>query len=154
MFALTIGGKSAKIPVSGAPRARHRSLHQRGRGGRRDGGGFSWHTTTSDGYNVINAAFGEQNTIVLSHEYGETMTDAPLACDFFGTVALSGARPCVFAVTGHGTRRIRILSTTAHPTGSRARTRYRAAVDPGNFQPTGTPLRVSLAMPHRPVVRL
>lgn len=39
------------------------------------GGGFSWHTTTSDGYNVVNAAFGEQNTIVTSHEYAETMTD-------------------------------------------------------------------------------
>jgi len=39
------------------------------------GGGGSWHTTTSDGYNVINAAFGEQNTIVTSHEYAETMTD-------------------------------------------------------------------------------
>ncbi len=39
------------------------------------GGGYSWHTTTSDGYNVINAAYGEQNTIVTSHEYAETMTD-------------------------------------------------------------------------------
>ena len=39
------------------------------------GGGYSWHTTTSDGYNVINAAYGEQNTIVLSHEYAETVTD-------------------------------------------------------------------------------
>ena len=39
------------------------------------GGGGSWHTTTSDGYNVVNAAFGEQNTIVTSHEYAETMTD-------------------------------------------------------------------------------
>ena len=39
------------------------------------GGGGSWHTTTNDGYNVVNAAFGEQNTIVTSHEYAETMTD-------------------------------------------------------------------------------
>jgi hypothetical protein len=39
------------------------------------GGGFAWHTTTSDGYNVINAPINENNTIVLSHEYAETMTD-------------------------------------------------------------------------------
>jgi hypothetical protein len=39
------------------------------------GGGYSWHTTTSDGYNVVNAAYGEQNTIVTSHEYAETMSD-------------------------------------------------------------------------------
>jgi serine protease len=39
------------------------------------GGGYSWHTTTSDGYDVINAAYGWQDTNVLSHEYAETLTD-------------------------------------------------------------------------------
>jgi hypothetical protein len=39
------------------------------------GGGYSWHTTTSDGYSVINATHGWQDTNVLSHEYAETMTD-------------------------------------------------------------------------------
>ncbi|HKT05750.1 MAG TPA: cellulose-binding domain-containing protein [Rugosimonospora sp.] len=39
------------------------------------GGGYSWHTTTADGYNVINAAYGWQSTVVLSHEYAETLTD-------------------------------------------------------------------------------
>ena len=32
-------------------------------------------TSAGGGYNVINAAYGEQNTIVTSHEYAETMTD-------------------------------------------------------------------------------
>ncbi|MBV9382781.1 MAG: hypothetical protein JO242_19225, partial [Streptosporangiaceae bacterium] len=39
------------------------------------GGGYGWHTTTSDGYSVINAPYQENNTYVLSHEYAETMTD-------------------------------------------------------------------------------
>lgn len=43
-----------------------------------------------------------------------------LACDFFETVTLSGARMYVFAVIEHSTRRIRIriLGATAHPTAS------------------------------------
>ncbi|MFG2785805.1 integrase core domain-containing protein [Streptomyces prunicolor] len=42
--------------------------------------------------------------------------DALLACDFFETRTLTGARLFVFAVIEHSTRRIRILGATAHPT--------------------------------------
>ena len=44
--------------------------------------------------------------------------EALLACDFFETVTLSGARLHVFAVIEHASRRIRILGATAHPTAS------------------------------------
>jgi putative transposase len=47
-----------------------------------------------------------------------SQADALLACDFFETVTLSGARMYVFAVIEHGSRRIRILGATAHPTTS------------------------------------
>jgi putative transposase len=40
---------------------------------------------------------------------------ALLACDFFETVTLAGARLCVLAVIEHASRRIRILGATAHP---------------------------------------
>lgn len=41
-----------------------------------------------------------------------------VACDFFETVTVSGARMYVFAAIEHATRRIRILGATAHPTTS------------------------------------
>ena len=43
---------------------------------------------------------------------------ALLACDFFETVTLSGARLHVLAVIEHASRRIRILGATARPTAS------------------------------------
>jgi hypothetical protein len=44
--------------------------------------------------------------------------DALLACDFFETVVLSGARSYVLAVIEHANRRIRILGATARATAS------------------------------------
>ncbi len=44
--------------------------------------------------------------------------EALLACDFFETVTLSGARLHVLAVIEHASRRIRILGATVHPTAS------------------------------------
>jgi putative transposase len=42
--------------------------------------------------------------------------EALLACDFFETVTLSGARLHVLTVIEHASRRIRILCATGHPT--------------------------------------
>src|SRR5579859_7744841 len=47
-----------------------------------------------------------------------SQAEALLACDFFETVTLSGAKLYVFAVIEHASRRIRILGATAHPTAS------------------------------------
>ena len=47
-----------------------------------------------------------------------SQADALLACDFLETVTLAGTRMYVFAVIEHGSRRIRILGATAHPTAS------------------------------------
>jgi putative transposase len=43
--------------------------------------------------------------------------EAILACDFFTAGLLDGTQAYVLAVTGHATRRIRILGVTLHPTG-------------------------------------
>jgi hypothetical protein len=45
--------------------------------------------------------------------------EALLACDFFETVTLTGARMYVLAVIEHTSRRIRILGATPHPTTAR-----------------------------------
>ena len=47
-----------------------------------------------------------------------SQADALVACDFFETVTLSGARMFVLAVIEHHTRRIRVLGATGHPTAS------------------------------------
>jgi putative transposase len=47
-----------------------------------------------------------------------SQADALLACDFFETSTLTGTRLYVLAVIEHTSRRIRILSATAHPTAS------------------------------------
>ncbi|MFD7604898.1 integrase core domain-containing protein [Streptomyces mirabilis] len=51
-------------------------------------------------------------------DFLRSQADALLACDFFETVTLSGARLYVFAFIEHTGRRIRILGVTAHPTTS------------------------------------
>jgi transposase InsO family protein len=47
-----------------------------------------------------------------------SQAEALLACDFFETATLSGAQMYVLAVIEHGSRRVRILGATAHPTAS------------------------------------
>jgi putative transposase len=51
-------------------------------------------------------------------DFLRSRADALLACDFFETVSLAGARMYVFAVIEHASRRIRILGATRHPTAS------------------------------------
>jgi putative transposase len=47
-----------------------------------------------------------------------SQADALLACDFFETITLCGARMYVLAAIEHRTHRIRILGATGHPTAS------------------------------------
>ncbi|MBO3681639.1 integrase core domain-containing protein [Streptomyces sp. NEAU-YJ-81] len=48
-------------------------------------------------------------------DFLRSQAEALLACDFFETVTLSGARMYVLAVIEHASRRIRVLGATAHP---------------------------------------
>ena len=50
-------------------------------------------------------------------QFLHSQTEAILACDFFTADLLDGTQAYVLAVTGHATRRIRILAVTLHPTG-------------------------------------
>ncbi|MFE5587144.1 integrase core domain-containing protein [Kitasatospora sp. NPDC056531] len=49
-------------------------------------------------------------------DFLRSQAEALLACDLFETRTLTGARLYVFAAIEHGTRRIRVLGATAHPT--------------------------------------
>ena len=51
-------------------------------------------------------------------DFLRSQADALLACDFFGTVTLTGTRLYVLAVIEHASRRIRVLGATPHPSAS------------------------------------
>ncbi|MGW0810887.1 integrase core domain-containing protein [Nonomuraea sp. NPDC002799] len=51
-------------------------------------------------------------------DFLRSQADALLACDFIEAVTLSGQRQYILAVIEHATRRVRVLGTTAHPSGN------------------------------------
>jgi transposase len=57
-----------------------------------------------------------QRTSSTWAQFLRSQAEALLACDFFETVTLTGARMYVLAVIEHAHRRIRILGATPHPT--------------------------------------
>jgi putative transposase len=57
-----------------------------------------------------------ERTCTTWADFLRSQAGALLACDFFETVTLSGARLYVLAVIEHASRRIRILGATPHPT--------------------------------------
>lgn len=64
----------------------------------------------------VDAAPGQRSSTWAG--FLRSQADALLACDFFEAVTLFGERMYVLAVIGHSSRRIRVLSATAHPTTS------------------------------------
>ncbi|WP_345151794.1 hypothetical protein [Nonomuraea rubra] len=54
-----------------------------------------------------------------------------LACDFIETVTSSGQRQYILTIIEHATRRIRVLGTTAHPTGDWATQAIKPGDGPG-----------------------
>jgi len=59
-----------------------------------------------------------ERTTTTWADFLRSQADALLACDFSGTVTLTGTRLHVLAAIEHGTRRIRILGATPHPVAS------------------------------------
>ena len=59
-----------------------------------------------------------ERTTATWADFLRSQADALLACDFFETVTLTGARLYVLAVIEHASRRIRILGATPHPDAS------------------------------------
>jgi putative transposase len=59
-----------------------------------------------------------ERTSITWASFLRSQADALLACDFFETVTLAGARLHVLAVIEHTSRRIRVLGATPHPSAS------------------------------------
>jgi putative transposase len=65
-------------------------------------------------------------------QFPRSPAEAILACDFFTADLLDGTQACALAVTGHATRRVRILAVTLHPAGEwTARQARNLIMDPG-----------------------
>ena len=84
-----------------------------------------------------------------------SQADALLACDFFETDTLTGARMYVLAVIEHSTRRVRILGATAHPASSwvvqAARNLAHGPGEPGAVPDPGPHRTLRAAAPLRPL---